>query len=266
VDFEKLAQPPSPQLEECKKEEGMSTMNHSRRSSTTTSLPPPLEDPLEDGEINRMQQGDYCPSPSSKSGRTTPQSNLHTPSPAASLADPYTEFLRHTIASYSPFADRLKLYKSKELELVGEGTFGKVYKARDPDGNIVAIKKIKFQLAEHFHAQTYGFPLNLLRELCLLQRIRHDCLLPLLDVFPDDNMVVQYSSGGQAAFWMVFPFMDHDLAGLVDACREKTGKPFTDRQAKYYMKKILEGILYLHKNRIMHRDLSKFELRFGLCD
>jgi serine/threonine-protein kinase BUR1 len=142
-------------------------------------------------------------------------------------------------------------YLSQPLQVVGEGTFGRVYKAVHPQGYTVAIKKIKFKRSE------YGFPLNLFRELVILQKLSHECLLQLVGVFADNNMAQEYSEGNMAAFYMVFPFMDHDLAGLIDSCRE-AGKPFSERQTKYYLKKIVEGVLHLHQNKIIHRDLSKF--------
>ncbi len=141
-------------------------------------------------------------------------------------------------------------YMRQPLQVVGEGTFGRVFKAVDQQGNDIAIKKIKFRASEH------GFPLNLFREIAILQKIKHEALLPLLNVFPDKNMQSDYASGNMASFFMVFPFMDHDLAGLIDACRENT-KPFSERQIKYYLKKIVEGVMHLHQNKIIHRDLSK---------
>jgi len=51
---------------------------------------------------------------------------------------------------------------------------------------------------------------------------------------------------------MVFPYMDHDLAGLI----ENKNVEFTEPQIKCYMKQLFEGILYLHNNNIMHRDIK----------
>jgi serine/threonine protein kinase len=43
--------------------------------------------------------------------------------------------------------------------------------------------------------------------------------------------------------YMVFPYMDHDLAGLLENDRVK----FTPSQIKLYMKQLLEGTEYLHR-------------------
>ena len=42
---------------------------------------------------------------------------------------------------------------------------------------------------------------------------------------------------------MVFPYMEHDLAGLLDTPNVR----FTVPQVKYYMNKLMSGVFYLHK-------------------
>ena len=44
---------------------------------------------------------------------------------------------------------------------------------------------------------------------------------------------------------MVFPYMDHDLAGLLENERVK----FSPSQIKLYMKQLLEGTEYMHRVR-----------------
>ena len=44
---------------------------------------------------------------------------------------------------------------------------------------------------------------------------------------------------------MVFPYMDHDLAGLL----ENKNVKFTVSQIKLYARQLLEGTHYLHKVR-----------------
>ena len=56
----------------------------------------------------------------------------------------------------------------EKLEKVGEGTYGKVYKARDKrTGQMVALKKTRLEMEEE------GVPSTALREVSLLQMLSH---------------------------------------------------------------------------------------------
>ncbi len=57
---------------------------------------------------------------------------------------------------------------------VGEGTFGKVYKAKNVvTGSLVALKRIKIE------AKNDGFPVTALREIKLLQSLSHPNIIYL---------------------------------------------------------------------------------------
>ena len=86
-----------------------------------------------------------------------------------------------------------------------------------------------------------GFPITALREIKLLKLVHHPNVVDLLDMASDGE-----------AIYMVFPYMDHDLTGLL----ESTDVRFTHPQIKCYMKQLLQGILYLHQCKILHRDVK----------
>lgn len=56
---------------------------------------------------------------------------------------------------------------------------------------------------------------------------------------------------------MVFPYMDHDLAGLLENERVK----LSPSQIKLYMKQLLEGTEYMHRVRTI-RSPSLVELTY----
>ena len=67
------------------------------------------------------------------------------------------------------------------------------------------------------------------------------------------DVVMSHLSAGQGkeaplSVYMVFPYMDHDLAGLLENERVK----LLPSQIKLYMKQLLEGTEYMH--RVCFRD------------
>ncbi|PLB51776.1 putative CDK9 [Aspergillus steynii IBT 23096] len=134
------------------------------------------------------------------------------------------------------------------LGKLGEGTFGEVYKARSKkEGSIVALKKILM------HNEKDGFPITALREIKLLKMLSHNNILQLME------MAVERSKGEgrkKPSMYMVTPYMEHDLSGLL----ENPAVSFTQPQIKCYMLQLLEGLKYLHGNRILHRDMKAANL------
>lgn len=111
-----------------------------------------------------------------------------------------------------------------------------------------------------------------MREIKLLKLLCHDNVLKL------EEMAVEHSQKSSAFFkyyiisplaytftddkrkraimYMVTPYMDHDLSGLL----ENPKVNFTVAQIKCYMLQLLEGTRYLHDNHILHRDMKAANL------
>ncbi|KAN0076007.1 Protein kinase-like domain containing protein [Elaphomyces granulatus] len=134
------------------------------------------------------------------------------------------------------------------LGKLGEGTFGEVYKARSKRyGSIVALKKILM------HNEKDGFPITALREIKLLKMLSHPNILRL------QEMAIERIKGEgrkKPSMYMVTPYMEHDLSGLL----ENPNVQFSEPQIKCYMLQLLEGVRYLHQNRILHRDMKAANL------
>ncbi|KAI9714776.1 MAG: serine/threonine protein kinase, CMGC, CDC2/CDK sub [Bogoriella megaspora] len=133
------------------------------------------------------------------------------------------------------------------LQKLGEGTFGEVHKARSRrSGAFVALKKILM------HNEKDGFPITALREIKLLKMLSHPNVLEL------EEMAIERKGEGRkkAVLYMVTPYMDHDLSGLL----ENPAVHFTEPQIKCYMMQLLEGLRYLHDSHILHRDMKAANL------
>ncbi|EGG21753.1 p34-cdc2 protein [Cavenderia fasciculata] len=130
-------------------------------------------------------------------------------------------------------------------KLIGEGTYGVVSKAVDTTTNkTVALKKIRnVQQAAH---QGVGF--SAIREMKMLQELKHENIIDLLDVF-------QHKSN----MYLVFELMEWDLEKII-MDKSIILKP---SDIKSYMKMLLQGLDACHKNWILHRDLKPNNLLIG---
>ena len=101
----------------------------------------------------------------------------------------------------------------------------------------VALKKIFAQ------SEQEGFPITSLREVKLLKSVLHPNVASLIDMAVSYNPEDESGFREVESFYMVFPFMDHDLAGILDNQNIKLTLP----QIKCYVKQLLEGLAHLHQ-------------------
>ena len=131
---------------------------------------------------------------------------------------------------------------------LGEGTFGEVYKAVSLKTNrTVALKKILM------HHEKEGFPITALREIKLLKLLSHPNILKLEEVVVERK---KEENNRRAILYMVTPYMDHDLSGLL----ENPAVRFSEPQIKCYLLQLLQGLQFLHASKILHRDMKAANL------
>lgn len=120
---------------------------------------------------------------------------------------------------------------------IGEGTYGKVYKAvhRGRQEQIVAMKKMKLENEEE------GLPSTAIREIALLKEISHDHVVKLLDVFCST-----------AKLTLVFEYLEKDLKKYMKSLGMFLPPPLI----KTLTHQLLTGIEACHSHRILHRDLK----------
>ena len=140
-----------------------------------------------------------------------------------------------------PFCDDVEKYE--RVTKIGQGTFGEVFKARlknhTPE-KFVALKKVLMDNEKE------GFPITALREIKILQLLKHDNVVNLIEICRSKQ---QFS---KATFYLVFDFCDHDLAGLISNVNVK----FSLAEIKKVMQQLLEGLFFIHSNKILHRDMK----------
>ncbi|KAI9305748.1 kinase-like domain-containing protein [Cunninghamella echinulata] len=171
----------------------------------------------------------------------SPAYSIHTSSSPA--------YIRHQPRTTSRhYAGCSKLSDYDKEDKLGEGTFGEVHKARHRfTGQLVALKRILM------HNEKEGVPITAIREIKILKQLRHKNIVPLTDIAVDRGDTARKERG---SIYMVFPYMDHDLAGLLDNPAVRLSTP----QIKTYLKQLLEGTAYLHHNKILHRDMKAANL------
>lgn len=124
----------------------------------------------------------------------------------------------------------------EQVAQVGEGTYGQVFKAKaDKTGIIVALKKIRME------SEKDGFPITAMREIKLLQGLRHENIVRLHEILLSKNSV-----------YMVFEYLQHDLNGIL----AQNTIQFAPSHLKSLAKQLLAGLTYLHRHSILHRDLK----------
>lgn len=128
---------------------------------------------------------------------------------------------------------------------LGEGTFGVVTRAVElATKRHVALKKLIT------HNPRDGVSVTTVREIKILKELQHANIVPILDMVVERKVPGDRSHRGQV--FMVFPYMDHDLCGLL------SNKDFrmTHSVTKLLFRQILDGLHYMHCNNVIHRDLK----------
>ncbi|CAN0034787.1 unnamed protein product, partial [Discosporangium mesarthrocarpum] len=135
--------------------------------------------------------------------------------------------------------------KYEKGEKLGEGAWGVVTAAiLKSTGQVVAIKKIAMKSG--MYAEGANF--TALREIKLLQELKHENVIELVDVFlihEDLNLV--------------FEFCETDLETILMA-QNVVLKP---EHIKSHMLMLLTGMAYLHENFVLHRDIKPNNLLYS---
>ncbi|KIY94964.1 fused [Monoraphidium neglectum] len=149
------------------------------------------------------------------------------------------------------FENDPQLQKYYVIDLVGEGSFGKVYKGRRRcTGQITAMKFIVKQGKSEKDIK------NLRQEIEILRHLRHENIIQMLDAFEtkDHFVVVMEFAQGE-----LFEVLEDDQS-------------LPEEVVQNVAKQLVHALHYLHSNRIIHRDMKPQNILIGangavkLCD
>ncbi|KAG9262421.1 serine/threonine-protein kinase 10 isoform X1 [Astyanax mexicanus] len=118
---------------------------------------------------------------------------------------------------------------------LGDGAFGKVYKAQNKQSGILAAAKVIDTKTEE-ELEDY------MVEIDILASCDHHHIVKLLDAFYYDSKL-----------WILIEFC---AGGAVDAVMLELERPLTEPQIRVVCRQTLEALLYLHEIKVIHRDLK----------
>lgn len=122
------------------------------------------------------------------------------------------------------------------LETLGKGTYGKVKKARERSGRLVAIKSIRKEKIKDEQDL-----IHIRREIEIMTALCHPHIITIYEVFENKDKIVivmEYASRGD----------------LYDYICDKQN--FSEPEARHFFRQIVSAVHYCHQNGIVHRDLK----------
>ena len=137
---------------------------------------------------------------------------------------------------YRDFQTTMEFYEIKNQ--IGEGCFGKVYLAKQ----VITNRQVALKLISKKGEENKDIIKKVHKEVRILKSINnHKNVIKLYEVFEDEGYV-----------YLVFEFAEKgDLVQYF-----KNNMLFEEPNLKKFFKSIMEGIQYIHKNNVIHRDLK----------
>ena len=130
------------------------------------------------------------------------------------------------------------------VKFLGSGYYGDVFLyQQNKTNNIYAVKMIDKSRAKHSKSYKY-----LVSELQILKKLNHPNIAQLIKIIDNETqahllLVMEYCNGGS-------------LSECLKKYEEKYNMPFTEEIVQYLTKQIVNALVYIHGNNIIHRDLK----------
>lgn len=124
-------------------------------------------------------------------------------------------------------------------EVLGRGAYGTVYCGLTSQGQLIAVKQVSLDASDPEAAKKEYSRLE--GEVELLKNLRHTNIVGFLGTSLCDHMVSI--------------FMEYIPGGSIASILNRFG-PLPERVLALYTHQILQGVAFLHMNRVIHRDLK----------
>ncbi|PSN62755.1 Pkinase-domain-containing protein [Corynespora cassiicola Philippines] len=143
-----------------------------------------------------------------------------------------------------PLPQRQPTFKWMKGQLIGKGTFGRVYLGMNiTTGELIAVKQVEVK------PQAAGSDKDKIKELVKSLDQEIDTMQHL-----DHPNIVQYL-GCERKEYSISIFLEYISGGSVGSCLRKHGK-FEESVVSSLTRQTLLGLAYLHREGILHRDLK----------
>ena len=132
-----------------------------------------------------------------------------------------------------------KLFKS-----LGKGSFGEVYLTQKKNNpKLFAMKKIPIKKLKN---EKDEFSKYLENEINIMQQLNHENIIKLYEKIEKPDymyLVMDYINGGSLLNYLTKYKLLH-------------GSPFPQKMIQYFVKQIVQGLIYIHSKNIIHRDIK----------
>lgn len=123
---------------------------------------------------------------------------------------------------------------------IGEGTYGKVYRAKNLKLQLTcAVKRIQID-------PNHGFPFTTIREIRILKKLSHPNIVCLIDVFIKTNEM-----------FISMEYLPYDLSGIVQSLRIDT------KSILSLSYQLIDAVTYIHASNLLHRDIKSSNILVG---
>lgn len=212
------------------------------RDIRDTRDPRDVRDPRDIRDVRDRDRRDPWPArrpeprPDSRPDSRTERREAPPEPPKTKIIRKKREKPRPTLSSEFAASESVYYRKPGNESVVGSGTYGKVFKGVHVyTKDMVALKKIRME------GERDGFPVTAIREIKLLQSLNHDNIVKLQEVMVEKNDC-----------FMVFEYLSHDLTGLLNHPTFR----LEHAHKKDLAKQLFEGLDYLHRRGVLHRDIK----------